>query len=73
MDPILEQMQQRTRRYFLQQGSLGLGAIAASSLLSDSSSKASEKTPAKTHFPAKAKRVIYDGLATQLGFVRLQA
>lgn len=59
MDPILEQMQQRTRRYFLQQGSLGLGAIAASSLLSGPNSNASEKEHARTHFAPKAKRVIY--------------
>ena len=59
MDPIQEQVQQRTRRYFLQKGSLGLGAIAASSLLSDSKSNASEKLHTQTHFAPRAKRVIY--------------
>ena len=59
MDPVLEHLQQRTRRYFLRKGSLGLGAIAVSSLLSDSRSTASEKLHGKTHFAPKAKRVIY--------------
>ncbi len=67
MDPILEQMQQRTRRFFLQQGSLGLGAIAASSLMSgskansadDTNDKSASKSTSKTHFAPRAKRVIY--------------
>lgn len=59
MNPALEQLQLRTRRYFLQQGSLGLGAIAASSLLSGSSQAKEELSPNKTHFAPRAKRVIY--------------
>lgn len=60
MDPLLENLQLKTRRYFLRDGALGLGAIAASNLIGQSQVNASESTLSfEPHFPAKAKRVIY--------------
>ncbi|QDV27203.1 DUF1501 domain-containing protein [Aureliella helgolandensis] len=58
MHPIVQNMQQRTRRYFLRDGAMGLGAIAASSLLRGESSLAAggDSSPA---VKPKAKRVIY--------------
>jgi hypothetical protein len=50
------------RRWFLQECGIGLGAIAAGSLLAADSQLDSAKNPLapkKPHFPAKAKRVIY--------------
>jgi len=58
MDPRLERLQLQTRRHFLQQGSLALGALSLTGLM-DSSSQASTSSAQKTHHPAKAKRVIY--------------
>ena len=63
MDPRLELHQQRTRRHFLSQSTAGLGAIALSSLIAKEAP--AERTPDNplslqpSHFPAKAKRVIY--------------
>lgn len=47
-----------TRRSFLTQSGLGLGAIAASTLLSENARAASLTSGAAPHFPARAKRVI---------------
>ncbi len=47
-----------TRRSFLTQSGLGLGAIAASTLLSQNARAASPTAGAAPHFPARAKRVI---------------
>ncbi|MSQ96257.1 MAG: DUF1501 domain-containing protein [Gemmataceae bacterium] len=49
-----------TRRYFLQQSGLGLGAVALASLLSeDAGAQDTVGLPGLPHFAAKAKRVIY--------------
>lgn len=58
MDPRLERLQLQTRRHFLQQGSLSLGALSLTSLMG-SSSLASGASVTKTHHTPKAKRVIY--------------
>lgn len=57
---------QQTRRHFFGQCGVGLGALALSSLLSDDAAAASGErdlsnplAPRPTHFPAKAKRVIF--------------
>lgn len=59
MNPLIQQLENRTRRYFLRDGALGLGAIAASSLLTDKSSPAATPEFGKPHFSPRAKRVIY--------------
>ncbi len=61
--------QQSTRRHFFQNCGLGIGKIALASLLTNSRSSrasnsevafdASPTAPKPTHFPGKAKRVIY--------------
>ena len=49
-----------TRRWFLRDCTLGLGAIAVNSLLSREASAAPNPlAPRQPHYPAKAKRVIY--------------
>lgn len=61
MDPHFQNLQLRTRRYFLRDSACGLGAIAAGSLLSDSSTAAEGPSLdlRQPHFAPKAKRVIY--------------
>ncbi len=65
MNPSLQHLQHFTRRHFLHQSQLGLGAIALSSLLgrdcpADSlPSVVNPLAPRQPHFPAKAKQVIY--------------
>jgi len=65
MHPQLQNLQHLTRRHFLKQNQLGLGAIALSSLLGEGASAAPQDeainplTPKSPHFPAKAKQVIY--------------
>src|SRR5262245_49173373 len=65
MHPQLQNLQHLTRRHFLQQSQLGLGAIALSSLLGEEAGAApvaeeiNPLTPKAPHFPAKAKQVIY--------------
>lgn len=67
MNPLLENLQLRTRRYFLRESALGLGAIGLSSLAmgelnaaETSSHESSEGLQlGKPHFAPKAKRVIY--------------
>jgi hypothetical protein len=65
MQPQLQNLQHLTRRHFLKQSQLGLGAIALSSLLSEGASAAPQDdainplAPKSPHFPAKAKQAIY--------------
>ncbi|MFK7737770.1 MAG: DUF1501 domain-containing protein [Pirellulaceae bacterium] len=59
MHPIIENLQLRTRRYFLQGGALGLGALASGNLLNSSQAATQAVGAAQTHFAPKAKRVIY--------------
>jgi hypothetical protein len=64
MNPYLVQLQNRTRRSFLQQSAAGIGGIALSSLLARdgvAATSASENPLAarSAHFAPKAKRVIY--------------
>ena len=47
-----------SRRAFLGQSGIGLGALAATSLLNDATAAESHRK-SLPHFPAKAKRVIY--------------
>ena len=61
MNPALEQIQQNTRRHFLKQTFAGLGGVALGSLINPSASAklVDPMAPKKSHFPAKAKHVIY--------------
>ncbi|MFO1045421.1 MAG: DUF1501 domain-containing protein [Planctomycetaceae bacterium] len=64
MNPLQNQIQHQTRRQFLQNSQLGVGALALSSLLGTSapaaeSSVVNPLAPKSPHFAAKAKRVIY--------------
>ncbi len=63
MDPLNTFLEQRTRRYFLKDASLGLGSLALASLLgTDARSQPTSDNPLqikKPHFTPKAKRVIY--------------
>ena len=64
MNPIIQQMQQNTRRHFLQNSGIGLGSIALGSLLAGENQTAASPANSllankKPHFAAKAKRVIY--------------
>ncbi len=69
MNPQLQNLTLQTRRHFLQQSQLGLGAIALSALMGNSASAAKPESsidsvinplaPKAAPFPAKAKRVIY--------------
>lgn len=56
-------LQEQTRRHFFRNCGVGIGKIALASLLAQSSEAVAEGTgpfaPKPTHFPAKAKRVIY--------------
>ena len=56
MDPLVDYHSQQNRRAFLSGSSLGLGSIAASSLLHADSANPLAEFP---NFAAKAKRVIY--------------
>ena len=60
-NPIHDHLQHRTRRTFLANGGLSLGAVALAQLQGTATATLSDnplaiKTP---HFPGKAKRVIY--------------
>jgi hypothetical protein len=63
MDPRFEQLELRTRRHFLQECQIGLGAISLASLMgSKAAGHADVPSPLATkspHFEPKAKRVIY--------------
>ncbi len=67
---MTDPLHQRTRRHFFQDCGVGVGKIALASLLADSGSNlfgasspaslsADPISPKPTHFPGKAKRVIY--------------
>ena len=61
MNPYLQNLELRTRRYFLRDSVCGLGAIAAGSLLNQNPIQAnySAFNLHQPHFAPKAKRVIY--------------
>jgi hypothetical protein len=62
MNPSLEHLQLKTRRYFLQQSACGLGAIAMHQLMGDTPVRAAgglDQVPRTPHFEPRAKRVIY--------------
>jgi hypothetical protein len=68
MNPLPESLQQQTRRYFLRQSALGLGAVALSAMLPGSLQAARTVAPAidldplapkQPHFTGRAKRMIY--------------
>lgn len=61
MNPETEYLLQRTRRYFLGKSAMGLGAMATAGLMAEPScgSEAVSGSLLRTHFPARAKRVIY--------------
>ena len=64
MNPQQEMLQLKTRRQFLRDTQLGIGSLALSSLLGNTSAAATSSVvnplaPKAPHFPAKAKRVIY--------------
>src|SRR5438552_16948087 len=69
MHPQVESLQLQTRRHFLKECQLGLGAVALSSLLGDAAPAAAAPLAAASvvnplarkepHFDGKAKRVIY--------------
>lgn len=67
MNPLLQHYQLRTRRYFLQQGALGLGSIALQALVGGGGGAGSQAQAATSahrlslqpHFAPRAKRVIY--------------
>jgi len=62
MNPSLEHLQLKTRRYFLQQSAGGLGAIALHQLMGSAPVRAeggSEQVQRTPHFEPRAKRVIY--------------
>ena len=56
MDPILEHQRHITRREFFGRTATGIGTAALASLLSRDGLA---EVPARPHFPAKAKRIIY--------------
>lgn len=55
-NPFFAQAESQTRRHFLQNCQVGLGALALGSLLGKTAAAAKPETP---HFAPKAKRVIY--------------
>ena len=63
MNPLLEQIQLKTRRHFLRNCGMGLGAGALAQMLSPETfaldAPKNPLLPRKPHFKAKAKRVIY--------------
>jgi len=61
MDPFLEALRARTRRWFLKECGVGLGSLACASLLAREA-RAGERGPLATrapHYPPRAKRVVY--------------
>ncbi len=62
MHPFESHLRAVTRRTFLQRSGVGLGAVALGSLLNDrlfAAGGPNPLAPRATHFPARAKRVIY--------------
>lgn len=59
--PIHDHLQQRTRRTFLANSGLSLGAVALAQLQGTANAASSDNplAPKSPHFPRKAKRVIY--------------
>ncbi len=57
------QLEQRTRRHFLKESTVGLGGIALSALMGGESTadqaRVNPLAPRQPHFPAKAKNIIY--------------
>ena len=58
-DPIREYDLNMTRRQLFGRGALGLGTAALANLMGPSALGATGGAMSGTHFPAKAKRVIY--------------
>lgn len=48
-----------TRRHFLHSAASGLGSVALAGMLSESGAAASPYAPRRSHFPARAKRIIF--------------
>ena len=65
MNPVQENLQQQTRRHFLNNCQMGLGAAALAQLMGTGSTSGAETDienplePRAPHFPGKAKNVIY--------------
>lgn len=59
MNPLTENLQNRTRRYFLRDSAMGLGALATASLLDEGPALGASLSLGQPHFTPKAKRVIY--------------
>ncbi len=63
MNPYLENLQYRTRRHFLRDGGLGLGAVALGQMMAGDGmaldAPENPLLPKRPHFSPKAKRVIY--------------
>ena len=57
MNPLIENLQLKTRRAFLSKAGIGLGALAASTLMQEDA--LSSGATVQPHFAPKAKRVIY--------------
>ena len=59
-NPILSQLHQESRRqFFAKAGGLSLGALGLNHVLGAGVQTAPGLAPGQTHFPAKAKRIIY--------------
>src|SRR5437660_10072482 len=60
-----ESLRQITRRYFFKECWSSVGAIALTSLLNESlfADLVDPMAPKKSHFPAKAKRVLFMGMS----------
>lgn len=56
---VNQQDQQNARRHFFRDCGVGVGKMAFASLLASQSSATANPLPPGTHFPARAKRVIY--------------
>ena len=67
MNPLLEQIQLKTRRHFLKNCGMGLGAGALAHILSPEAfalkAPKNPLLPRKPHFKGKAKRVKKNGFA----------
>ncbi|MEM7473583.1 MAG: DUF1501 domain-containing protein [Planctomycetota bacterium] len=59
MNALLENLQLKTRRYFLRDSALGLGALATAGLLNERAAATPVPNIGQPHFAPKAKRVIY--------------
>ncbi|MGZ8899551.1 MAG: DUF1501 domain-containing protein, partial [Limisphaerales bacterium] len=59
MDPRREQRLLLTRRHFFSRSAAGIGAAALGSLLNPALLANQDSPIQRTHFPAKAKRIIY--------------